>query len=150
MEKIIFIIVAIVISLLWKAATKSLAKKEATGSGVPPRSETTPDAIPMPEDWGKMFTPKDIFNPVTVKPSAEKQSQKPKKSFRETIESKQSESSQFGTLGDNNRAGAAPGSIPTAPSHHEEHPVAESEFAIHSAEDARRAIIWGEILQRKY
>lgn len=29
-------------------------------------------------------------------------------------------------------------------------PEAESDFAIHSAEEARKAIIWGEILQRKY
>ena len=27
---------------------------------------------------------------------------------------------------------------------------ASSEFEIHSAEEARKAIIWGEILQRKY
>ncbi|MEO4980191.1 ferrichrome ABC transporter substrate-binding protein, partial [Bacteroides ovatus] len=26
----------------------------------------------------------------------------------------------------------------------------EHDFTIHSAEEARRAIIWGEILQRKY
>lgn len=28
--------------------------------------------------------------------------------------------------------------------------VSDSEFSIHSAEEARRAIIWSEILQRKY
>lgn len=28
--------------------------------------------------------------------------------------------------------------------------ASESEFSIHSAEEARRAIIWSEILQRKY
>ncbi|MDR0989392.1 MAG: hypothetical protein LBM06_08045 [Prevotellaceae bacterium] len=29
-------------------------------------------------------------------------------------------------------------------------PETESDYAIHSAEEARRAIIWSEILQRKY
>ena len=29
-------------------------------------------------------------------------------------------------------------------------PAGEEDFSIHSVEEARRAIIWGEILQRKY
>lgn len=32
----------------------------------------------------------------------------------------------------------------------EEEEIGDSEFSIHSAEEARRAIIWSEILQRKY
>lgn len=32
----------------------------------------------------------------------------------------------------------------------EERKAVEEDFTIHSAEEARKAIIWGEILQRKY
>lgn len=37
-----------------------------------------------------------------------------------------------------------------APPPVQEEPESESEFAIHSDEEARRAIVWSEILNRKY
>lgn len=49
----------------------------------------------------------------------------------------------------NASSAARPTSPPPAPPIAAE-PEAESEYAIRSAEEARRAIIWGEILQRKY
>ena len=48
------------------------------------------------------------------------------------------------------RRQARPSAAATPPQRPEATEAGEGEYAIRSAEDARRAIVWGEILKRKY
>ena len=153
MEKIIILIVAIILSALWKKISKKAEDtKEPSMPGTPREPEIAPDAIPLPEAWGKMFPSQDIFKPIPVENPLEKHAQKQKNSKKQMPEKKQMNSSLSGTLGEHKFSTTEMNAAQPSPSHsnHEEPSATENDFTIHSAEEARRAIIWGEILQRKY
>lgn len=88
-----------------------------------------------------------VFSPVEIKPDA-----KPMPNFREKVQSlgekKKPEISVAASLA-NSSAQDQRNKIQAALLEGPESDVQE-EFAIRSAEEARKAIIWGEILERKY
>ena len=118
------LIAGVIIIGIVKEAKKNKAKKDKNKRPAPtitPMFETAPEAVPMPIHKS---------------------------------ERKQENRSPFGTLGTlGNRMdleGQRSTQIPASHMPSEEPSAPESEFTIHSTEEARRAIIWGEILQRKY
>lgn len=144
-------LIAIVAAAIWKEAKKNKAKQEATKQGTPPRPELADDAIPLPEAWGKLFGPEELLNPKPIENPAKKQMERPfnqtqkKKEKIQKVESKSSSTAgRYVPVSDEgiDHHSSEKSSSPNTNN--------ESEFAIHSAEEARRAIIWGEILQRKY
>ncbi len=88
-----------------------------------------------------------VFSPVEIKPDA-----KPMPNFREKVQSlgekKKPEISVAASLA-NSSAQDQRNKIQAALLEGPESD-AQEEFAIRSAEEARKAIIWGEILERKY
>lgn len=105
----------------------------------------TPPTPPMPEAWNPPRHPMDeLLNPVPVEPpAAVAEPRTPKKKKRKDKA---------------NALAASGGTIRQTTSEHRHAPFPDTtshdepaeDFAIRSAEEARRAIIWGEILQRKY
>lgn len=143
------LIAGIVLVGIFREANKNKAKKakdKRPVPSIPPTAEIAPDAVPMPQTRGNMFPPHDLYQPIPIEKPTPKQPLPKKKLAGQ----RQTNVSQFGTLGENNIGTTglnAPHS--TASSQQETSPPA-NDYSIHSAEEARRAIIWGEILQRKY
>ena len=146
------LIAGVIIIGIVKEVKKNKAKNEKNkrpAPTMPPMPETDPNAVPIPEAWGKMFPSQDIFESAPL----EKRSNKPtqKEATKHKAERKREPVSQFGTLGNITGVEGQRSTQATASQTiNEEIPTSESEFTIHSTEEARRAIIWGEILQRKY
>lgn len=136
----------IIISIV-RSLKKAVASTEDQRPSAPkqPTAETVPDAVPIPEAWGKMFSPKDIFQSGAEMKESTSSSQKQKNQKKLTAQS---------GLGNNvvQQKTESQSNIP----HTSSSPISqelsdnEEDFTIRSAEEARRAIIWGEILQRKY
>lgn len=139
-----FLLIAGVILIgVFREANKNKSKKaqnQRPNPSMPPTPEVAPDATPFPEAWGKMFPPQDIFQPVPIEKPA-MPSPKNKNPKKQAPESRQGIGSCPLTVTDKKSMQL---------SGTEECKAAEEDFTIHSAEEARRAIIWGEILQRKY
>lgn len=143
-----FLIAGVILIGVLREANKNKSKKtqnQRPHPSMPPTTEAAPDDAPFPETWGKMFPPQDVFQPVPIeKPS--KQAQKEINARRQAAESRQ-------TVAEKKSMQASPSSpdSPRASIGAKAPACSEKEdFTIHSAEEARRAIIWGEILQRKY
>ena len=102
----------------------------------------------MPEAWGRPRSLEELFQPIpaeqrTRKPnSTGSKTSKPKKK-KEEVSVAASIANSAAQDERNSRQGAHYNTS------HDSHDNKE-DFTIHSAEEARRAIIWGEILQRKY
>ena len=101
----------------------------------------------MPEAWGRPRSLEELFQPIpaeqrTRKPKVRQQESKPKKK-KEEVSVAASIANSAAQDERNSRQGAHYNTS------HDSHDNKE-DFTIHSAEEARRAIIWGEILQRKY
>ncbi|WP_348768186.1 hypothetical protein [uncultured Bacteroides sp.] len=120
-----FLLVAAVIATgLIRQFKKETNKNADKSPGIP-----MPDVDnPLPENWGGGTY--GGFIPEGLKPT-----NKPK-----TV-SKPSAKSKYTSI---------KASPPSPASHPQEPDEATSEYGIHSAEEARKAIIWSEILQRKY
>ncbi len=120
-----FLLVAAVIATgLIRQFKKETNKNADKSPGIP-----MPDVDnPLPENWGGGTY--GGFIPEGPKPT-----NKPK-----TV-SKPSAKSKYTSI---------KASPPAPASHPQEPDEATSEYGIHSAEEARKAIIWSEILQRKY
>ncbi len=120
-----FLLVAAVIATgLIRQFKKETNKNADKSPGIP-----MPDVDnPLPENWGGGTY--GGFIPEGPKPT-----NKPK-----TV-SKTSAKSKYTSI---------KASPPSPASHPQEPDEATSEYGIHSAEEARKAIIWLEILQRKY
>ena len=126
----------------------SKSKKAKNNRPVPPTPspvEVAPDATPMPEAWGRPRSLEELFQPIpaeqrTRKPKVRQQESKPKKKKEEV-----SVAASIANSSAQDKRNTKQGS-------HYDHPepAGEEDFSIHSVEEARRAIIWGEILQRKY
>ena len=131
------------------------AKKTKAKHPVPPMPssvEVSPDAVPIPEAWGSLKPMDELLRPIPLEQPASKPFSKQKTSKQKTSKQKKrkEEVSVAASLANsaaqderNNRQGAHYNTPHDSPDNKED-------FTIHSAEEARRAIIWGEILQRKY
>lgn len=129
--KFLFVIIIIAVGFIRQA--KKEAKKKAANNPAMPRKEN-----PLPESWNDEtyggYIPEGPQPEVAVIPE-KKEKYKSSKSFTPTT----------GTFADRIDSSANYNSPPTSIEADE-----KSEFEIHSVEEARRAIIWSEILQRKY
>lgn len=149
-----FLIVAGVILVgIYNEVKKNKSKKtkpQRTPAPMPPSDETDYEPTPLPEAWGRGRTLEDLFEPQPYeqpvrKPATPPANKPPKKQKRKKEEVSVSASLANSIAQDerNSRQGTH---YDTPNGSSDPH----SEYEIHSAEDARRAIIWGEILQRKY
>lgn len=136
----------IIISIV-RSLKKAVASTEDQRPSAPkqPTVETAPDAVPILGTWGNIFSPKDIFQSETDMKESTSSSQKQKNQKKHIAQS---------GLGNNvvQQKTESQSNIPHTSSSPVSQELSDSEedFTIHSAEEARRAIIWGEILQRKY
>ena len=95
----------------------------------------------MPEAWGKIELPIPKKSSKQASRHAPKQQQQKKKREEVSVAASLANSAAQDEL--NSRQG----SHFNTPNESSDN---NGDFTIHSAEEARRAIIWGEILQRKY
>ena len=117
---------------------------------MPTPVEVAPDAVPMPEAWGGPKSLEELFQPKPLKQTPPQQS--PKQTAKPAAQQKRkkeeiSVSASLANSAAQDKRNSQQGSHYNS---HTESTDNEHDFTIHSAEEARRAIIWGEILQRKY
>ncbi|WP_333698141.1 ferrichrome ABC transporter substrate-binding protein [Bacteroides congonensis] len=141
-----FLLIAGVILVgIFKEVSKNSKSKKATDKRpvppIPSPTEIEPDAVPMPEAWGKIELPIPKKSSKQASRHAPKQQQQKKKREEVSVAASLANSAAQDEL--NSRQGSH-FNTPNESSDNNE------DFTIHSAEEARRAIIWGEILQRKY
>lgn len=115
-----FLLVAAVIAIGLVRQLKQSAKESAEGKTAMPRPTAE---NPLPENWGGGTF--EEHTPEAPKPKAAPPA------YRHTASSK-------------------PQAPPPSESQEAESDGEPSEFSIRSAEEARRAVIWSEILRRKY
>lgn len=133
--KFLFVIAIIAVGFIRQA--KKEAKKKAADSPAMPRKEN-----PLPESWNDGT----YGGYIPEGPQPEVAVISPKKNDnRKSSKSKPTHTT--GTLSDRIDSSSNYNSPPTATSQEAEE---QSEFEIHSVEEARRAIVWSEILKRKY
>ena len=148
-----FLLIAGVILVgIFKEVNKNSKSKKAKNkrpvSPMPSPVEVAPDAVPMPEEWGGPKSLEELFQPKPLKQTPPQQS--PKQTAKPAAQQKRkkeevSVAASIANSSAQDKRNAKQGS-------HYNHPEPDSDqdFSIHSVEEARRAIIWGEILQRKY
>lgn len=134
--KFLLIAGVILVGIFKEVNKNSKSKKTQNNRPAPPMPssspvEVTPDAIPVPETWGAKTTSK-----TAPKPAPKKQRMKEEISVSASLANSAAQDERNAKQG----------------SHYASSEATENEedFSIRSAEEARRAIIWGEILQRKY
>ena len=116
------LIAGVILVEIFKEVNKNKKPGKRPVSPMPSSDEIKPDAVPMPEAWSN-HKRKKKREEVSVAASIANSAAQDKRNIRQN--------SQY-----------------NAPD--ESSPGNEQDFTIRSAEEARRAIIWGEILQRKY
>ena len=152
--KFLLIAGVILVGIFKEVNKNSKSKKAKNNRPVPPTPspvEVAPDATPMPEAWGRPRSLEELFQPIpaeqrTRKPKERQQESKPvpkQKKKREEVSVAASLANSAAQDQLNNRQGSHYDALNKSSDNNED-------FTIHSAEEARRAIIWGEILQRKY
>ncbi len=142
--KFLLIAGVILVGIFKEVSKNNKSKKTQNKRPVPPTPspvEVDPDATPIPEFWGRGSKVLDDFlQSLPVEQPAPKPTPKKKKEEISVAASIANSSAQ-------DKRNTKQGS-------HYDHPETDNsnqeDFSIHSAEEARRAIIWGEILQRKY
>ena len=151
--KFLLIAGVILVGIFKEVNKNSKSKKAQNKRPVPPMSSPTeidPDVVPMPEAWGRgksldeLFPPASSYEPTVAKPISKPVAQPASKSKKKKEEVSVAASLANSAAQDerNTRQGSHYNTPHESPN--------EQDFTIHSAEEARRAIIWGEILQRKY
>lgn len=158
--KFLAIAAVILMGIIQEVNKRSKAKKATNKRPVPPISSPTeiePDAVPVPEMWSRPKSLDELLQPIsTEQPVSKRSSQQASRSSQQASrqapkqKKKKEEVSVAASLANSaaqDQMNARQGSHYDAP--HESSDNNE-DFTIHSAEEARRAIIWGEILQRKY
>lgn len=137
-----FLLIAAVIVIGLVKQFKKEAKKNAGSDPAMPMPEVENS---MPENWGGGtyggYIPEGPKEEPVIKVEKKKTVPKPFLSDPYVPTSSKGTSSYIKTTTTNQNIS------PPAPELQEND---ESEFTIHSAEEARRAIVWSEILQRKY
>ena len=148
--KFLLIAGVILVGIFKEVSKNNKSKKTQNKRPVPPTPspvEVDPDATPIPEFWGRGSKVLDDFlQSLPVEQPAPKPAPKP--TPKPTPKKKKEEISVAASIANSSaqdKRNAKQGS-------HYNHPEPDSDqdFSIHSVEEARRAIIWGEILQRKY
>ena len=141
-----FLLIAGIIVIGIVKQFKKEAKKNADNSPAMPMPDTDfdDDALPIPESWGKTY---GGYIPEGPQPEP-----KPVSTAKEEY---QFSSSKHIFGGDPANTSPKPITAPpkqkiSPPPSVQQKPETDSEYAIHSAKEARKAIIWSEILQRKY
>lgn len=149
-----FLLIAGVILMgIFKEVNKNKSKKANNKRPIPPMPspvEIDPDAVPLPEAWGSGRTLDELFQPIPVEEPTRKPASKPTPKTTAKQKRKKDEVSVSASLANSaaqDERNSRQGSHYDAP---RESDANDQEFGIHSVEEARRAIIWGEILQRKY
>ena len=146
--KFLLIAGVILVGIFKEVSKNNKSKKTQNKRPVPPTPppvEVDPDATPIPEFWGRGSKVLDDFlQSLPVEQPAPKPAPKP------TPKKKKEEISVAASIANS----SAQDKRNTKQGSHYDHPETDNsnqeDFSIHSAEEARRAIIWGEILQRKY
>ena len=146
--KFLLIAGVILVGIFKEVSKNNKSKKTQNKRPVPPTPspvEEDPDATPIPEFWGRGSKVLDDFlQSLPVEQPAPKPAPKP------TPKKKKEEISVAASIANS----SAQDKRNTKQGSHYDHPETDNsnqeDFSIHSAEEARRAIIWGEILQRKY
>ena len=146
--KFLLIAGVILVGIFQEVSKNNKSKKTQNKRPVPPTPspvEVDPDATPIPEFWGRGSKVLDDFlQSLPVEQPAPKPAPKP------TPKKKKEEISVAASIANS----SAQDKRNTKQGSHYDHPETDNsnqeDFSIHSAEEARRAIIWGEILQRKY
>ena len=141
-----FLLIAGIIVIGVVKQFKKEAKKNAENRpAMPvPENDIDEDTLPIPEAWGKTYGGFIPEGPTPQTPSAPTAKEEYQFSASKHI---------FG--GDPANTSPKPITAPpkqkiSPPPSVQQKPETDSEYAIHSAEEARKAIIWSEILQRKY
>ena len=146
--KFLLIAGVILVGIFKEVSKNNKSKKTQNKRPVPPTPspvEVDPDATPIPEFWGRGSKVLDDFlQSLPVEQPAPKPAPKP------TPKKKKEEISVAASIANS----SAQDKRNTKQGSHYDHPETDNsnqeDFSIHSEEEARRAIIWGEILQRKY
>ena len=146
--KFLLIAGVILVGIFKEVSKNNKSKKTQNKRPVPPTPspvEVDPDATPIPEFWGRGSKVLDDFlQSLPVEQPAPKPAPKP------TPKKKKEEISVAASIANS----SAQDKRNTKQGSHYDHPETDNsnqeDFSIHSAEEARRAINWGEILQRKY
>ena len=142
--KFLLIAGVILVGIFKEVSKNNKSKKTQNKRPVPPTPspvEVDPNATPIPEFWGRGSKVLDDFlQSIPVEQPVPKPTPKKKKEEISVAASIANSSAQ-------DKRNTKQGS-------HYDHPETDNsnqeDFSIHSVEEARRAIIWGEILQRKY
>ena len=142
---------------IFKEVSKNSKSKKATDKRpvppIPSPTEIEPDVVLMPEAWSRPKSLDELLRPIPVEPPTSKRSsqqasrQTPKQQQQKKKKEEVSVAASLANSAAQDELNSRQGSHYNAP--HESSDNNE-DFTIHSAEEARRAIIWGEILQRKY
>lgn len=141
--KFLLIAGVILVGIFKEVSKNNKSKKTQNKRPVPPPApspvEVDPDATPIPDFWGRSRPMDELLQPIPIEPPAPKPA--PKKKKKEEISVAASIANSSAQDKRNTKQGS-----------HYDHPepAGDQDFSIHSVEEARRAIIWGEILQRKY
>ena len=146
--KFLLIAGVILVGIFKEVSKNNKSKKTQNKRPVTPTPspvEVDTDATPIPEFWERGSKVLDDFlQSLPVEQPAPKPAPKP------TPKKKKEEISVAASIANS----SAQDKRNTKQGSHYDHPETDNsnqeDFSIHSAEEARRAIIWGEILQRKY
>lgn len=140
---------------------KNKSKKTKSNRPASPRpstAEVAPDAVPFPNTWGSPKSLDEWLEPQPVEPTAPQRTSSSSRSSQKTSAqhpSKQKKKKEEISVAASLANSAAQDQFNSRQGSHYDalrpsSPDTDEDFTIHSAEEARRAIIWGEILQRKY
>lgn len=151
-------VVAIILIGIFNAVKKSQAEKAETKRrmpSTPSAPEADSDASPMIGPWAKMLDellmPRPVENP-TMQPAAQDiPADSGKTKTKNKIKNKKNEVSVEASLANSVAQDAR--NLKDSSSHDDLAQLTDQgteDFTINSVEEARRAIIWGEVLQRKY
>lgn len=152
-----FLLIASVIFVgIFKEVNKNSKSKKTTdkrpASPIPSPTQIEPDDVPIPEVWGSLKSPNELRRPIPVEPPTPKRSSQ--QTFRQASKQKRKKKKEEVSVAASIANSAAQDALNTRQGAHYDSPYESSDkkedFTIHSAEEVRRAIIWGEILQRKY
>lgn len=153
--KFLLIAGVILVGIFKEVNKKSKSKKAETKHPIPPMPfpvEVAPDTTPMPEAWRRPQSLDEFFQPIPREQPATGQASKQQYSKQQTLKQqrKKEEISVAASLANSiaqDERNSRQGTHYDTPRDSADN---KNDFTIHSAEEARRAIIWGEILQRKY
>jgi len=152
--KFLLIAGVILVGIFKEVNKNSKAKKAKAKNPVPPMPspvETVSDTVPMPEAWGRPKSLDELFQPIPREQPVSKKS--PKQSSKQQASKQQRKKEEVSVAASLANSAAQDEQNSRQSAHYNtphDSPDNKEDFTIHSAEEARRAIIWGEILQRKY